>query len=96
MTFPNAVEVHSKTWTSMADDKEKTFVVLELQPGQIYIRAVLLCDITFFEDFECENLPFDCQDLTIKIEGQESKDVPFEFVPDDIFSLMRSQVSFHC
>jgi len=88
VNFPDAVDEHyikwhnSKTGETAENGKEEeheTFIVKGDGDDKVNIRAVLVCDITFFEDFELEHLPFDCQDLTIKIEGRNSTHSIFEF-----------------
>jgi len=84
VTFPNEVEVHSKEWQSANCDiaeVDEAFEIL-LIGSDLYVRTRLACDITFFEDFECEHLPFDCQDLTIKVESRNDNGHLITFKPD--------------
>jgi len=83
VTFPNAIDVHSQKWRSIFPaERKKAFTMYYSTEDDAYlVKAKLECDITFFEDFELENLPFDCQDLTIKIECRDGRGEPYDFEP---------------
>ena len=90
LEFVNVIEEHSKEWVK--DPHRAAFRMKKLKrfgamiPGfdsnhALFIRGKLDCDMTFAEEFELKNFPFDCQDLTCVIQERTS-DYQIKFLPE--------------